>query len=38
MSDPFTPGIIGGMSVNIILMVKGHIDPSVFVRFFNLSL
>jgi len=37
-TDPFIPGVIGGMSMNDILMVKGHIDPSVYVRFFNLNL
>ena len=37
-TDPFIPGVIGCMSVNDILMVKGHIDPSVYIRFFNLSL
>ena len=37
-TDPFIPGIIGCMSVNDILMVEGHIDPSVYIRFFNLSL
>jgi len=36
-TDPFIPGSIGGMSMNDILMVKGHIDPSVYVRFCNLS-
>jgi hypothetical protein len=30
-TDPFIPGVIGGMSMNDILMVKGHIDPSVYV-------
>ena len=38
LPDPFIPGVIGCMSVNDILMVKGHIDPSVYIRFFNLSL
>lgn len=37
-TDPFIPGVIGGMSVNDILMVKGHIDPLVYVQFCNLSL
>ncbi len=37
-TDRFIPGVMGGMSVNDILMVKGHIDPSVYVRFCNLSL
>ena len=37
-TDSFIPGVIGGMSMNDILMVKGHIDPSVYIRFLNLSL
>jgi hypothetical protein len=36
-TDPFVPGVIGGMSTNDILMVKGHINPSVYVRFCNLN-
>lgn len=36
-TDPFIPGVVGGMSVNDILMVKGQIDPSVYIQFFDLS-
>jgi hypothetical protein len=37
-TGPFTPGVIGGMTMNDILMVKGLINPSVYVQFYNLSL
>jgi hypothetical protein len=35
---PFARGSIGGMTVNDILMVKGLINPSVYVQFYELSL
>jgi hypothetical protein len=35
---PFIPGCMGGMTANDILMVKGCINPSVYIHFFDLSL
>jgi len=37
-TGPFMPGVIGGMSTNDVLMVKGLLNPSVYVQFYNLSL
>ncbi|KAF8334436.1 hypothetical protein F5887DRAFT_1139377 [Amanita rubescens] len=34
----FERGVIGGMSTNDILMIKGLIDPIVYIQFFDLSL
>lgn len=35
---PFERGVIASMSTNDILMVKGLINPPVYLQFFNLSL
>lgn len=37
-SGSFERGVIGGMSTNDVLMIKGLIDPRIYVRFFYLSL
>ena len=37
-SDRFTPGVMGGMTMNDILMIKGLIDPLDYVRFHDLRL
>jgi len=37
-TGPFIPGVIGGMSTNDMLMVKGLLNPSVYVQFYNLGL
>jgi hypothetical protein len=38
-TGPFTPGVIvGGMTTNDILMLKGLINPSVYVQFYYLGL
>jgi hypothetical protein len=34
---PFIPGCIGGMTANDILMVKGLINPSLYVHFYDLG-
>jgi len=34
----FERGVIGGMSTNDMLMIKGLIDPPVYIQFFDLSL
>jgi hypothetical protein len=33
---PLESGVIGGLSVNDILMIKGLIDPPVYIQFFDL--
>jgi hypothetical protein len=33
----FEGGVIGGMSTNDVLMIKGLIDPSVYIQFLDLS-
>jgi hypothetical protein len=35
---PFTPGVMGGMTMNDILMIKGLINPLDYVRFHDLRL
>ena len=37
-TNPFMPGYMGGMTANDVLMVKGQINPSVYVHFYDLSL
>ena len=37
-TKPFIPGCMGGMTANDILMVKGLINPSLYVHFYDLSL
>jgi hypothetical protein len=36
--SPFIPGCMGGMTANDVLMVKGCINPSAYIYFFDLSL
>jgi hypothetical protein len=36
-TKPFIPGCMGGMTTNDILMVKGLINPSLYVHFYDLS-
>ena len=37
-AEPFIPGCMGGMTANDVLMVKGLINPSLYVHFYDLSL
>jgi hypothetical protein len=34
---PFERGVLGGLSVNDVLMIKGLIDPLVYIQFFDVS-
>lgn len=37
-TSPFIPGCMGGMTANDVLMVKGQINPLVYIHFYDLSL
>ena len=37
-SDSFERGVIASMTVNDILMIKGLVNPAVYIQFFDLSL
>ncbi len=36
-TKPFIPGCMGGMTANDILMVKGLVNPSLYIHFYDLS-